>query len=158
MSAESYKQNVTTAMILVIFTNFAKKKILQTSLKKIVICTQNISSFVNQSLYALFTSCFVISKYYKSLFKKVIIDFRITNYFFANCIYFSIYKEYHYKFQIGFSKILIAYKYRDVVLCLAHSNSSEGTWIIKKISWALLLEYNLLSTILFIKKGVKVFL
>ncbi len=44
------------------------------------------------------------------------------------------------------------------MLRLAHPDGSELTWTIKKVSWALSLGHNLLSTIPLARKGVEVFL
>lgn len=123
-----------------------------------VICTQNLPSYVNQSLHAPTTSFTIINEHYESLVKKVIINSRATNYFFANHIYFFNYKKYYYEFQIGSCKILIANRYKDIILRLTYLNNSEVICIIKKVSWALSLEYNLLNTIPLAKKGVEIFL
>lgn len=119
--------------------SFAKKKAFsQIILKKVVKYTQNISFFANQLSYIPPISFTVISKHYKFLVKKIIINFRVTNHFFVNYAYFSTYKKYYHKFKTGSGKIFIAHEYRNIVLCLAYPDSSEVTWTYKKMSLAIL--------------------
>ena len=88
----------------------------------------------------------------------MIINSGATDHFFANCAYFSIYKEYYQEFQTGSGEILTAHGYGDVVSCLAHPDGSEVNFTIKKVNWALSLGHNLLSTIPLARKKVEIFL
>lgn len=115
--------------------------------KNLIMCTQSIFFYVDQLLYTPPASCTVTSKHHESSVKGVIIDSGATDHFFTNRAFFSTYEEYHYEFRTGSGEILTAYRYRNVVLHLAHPDDLEVTWAVKKISWAPLLGHNLLSTI-----------
>lgn len=121
-------------------------------------CTQSILSYVNQLLYTSPAFYIVTNKYHKSSIEKVIINSGTTDHFFTNQAYFFTYKKYHHKFQTDSGEILTAYGYGDVVVDLGYADSSEVTLTVKIVSWALSLGHNLLSTILFTRKGVEVFL
>ncbi len=73
-------------------------------------------------------------------------------------MYFSTYEEYPNKFQIGLEEILSWNGYGNVILRLTNLNSWEVISTNKNIILMALLDYNLLSTILFLKKSIEVFL
>ncbi len=96
-------------------------------------------------------------QFLKSSVQKIIINSDATNHFFQNRAYFSTYKEPQHIFQIVSWKVLAAYGYSDVILHLFHPDRLKAIWTIKKVSWFLLLDHNLLSTIPFAKKDVAIF-
>lgn len=158
MSVGTYKQNATIVMMSAILPSFVRKKHLhRLVLKRLLHVHKNIPSCIDRSLYTPLTFCTVTSKHNDSSIEKVIIDSGATDHFFANQAYFSTYKEYHLEFQTGSGEILTAHWYGDVVLRLAHLDGSEVTWTIKKVSWALSLGHNLLSTTPLARKWIGVF-
>ncbi len=129
----------------------------RTSSKNIVIYARSLLFSTRQIPSPVLASCTLKAIPLDSSVQRVIIDSRATDHFFANRAYFSTYEEYHLEFQTGSRQILSAYGYSDVILRLAHSDSSEMIWAIKKVSWAPSLGHNLLSTISLSKNGVKYF-
>ena len=135
-----------------------KKAATRTSPKNIVIHTQSLPFFTRQILSTVLASSTLKSEPLDSSVQRVIIDFGAKDDFFATRVYVSTYEEYHHEFQTGLGKILSAYEYGNVILHLAHPGGSGVIWTIKKVSLALLLGHNLLSTIPLSKKDAKGFL
>ncbi len=160
MSTGTYKQNVTTTMMLAILPSFVRKSHPQGPAR------------LKTSLLVLEASPFMSIDHYIYHLHRALSQTSNTNHllrnwssilkpqinFFTNRAYFSTYEEYHHEFQTGSGKILTAHGYRDVVLRLANPDGSEVTWTIKKVSLAPSLGHNLLSTILLARKGVEVFI
>lgn len=68
------------------------------SFGKIITCTQNSIYFPNSKLLVNSISYMVIRDAFNTSLKNSIIELGVTNNFFCNKVYFSIYIDYNYEF------------------------------------------------------------